>query len=85
MQSSVVLRVEDIALLKRLANKRLTCLTYFHRFLTAGVDAHNAVVASYALVRLKYENIPPSTVQRQSLQVCWDTLMKINFMVRSSA
>ncbi|MEL6137438.1 MAG: hypothetical protein AAFR42_08525 [Cyanobacteria bacterium J06628_6] len=65
----------DLALLDHLSKTRQTTQRFFHKLLMVGVDAYHATVVSQALARFVCEQVPPNSLQRQSVLFCWDAVV----------
>ncbi|MEO0540261.1 MAG: hypothetical protein AAFZ80_05265 [Cyanobacteria bacterium P01_A01_bin.105] len=68
-------QVQDLFLLEHLSQTRQTTQHFFYKLLQVGVDAYHATVVSQALARFICEEVPPNSLQRQSVLFCWDAVM----------
>jgi len=72
---SAVTQFQDLFLLEHLSKTRQTTQRFFNKLLQVGVDAYHATVVSQALARFICEEVPPNSLQRQSVLFCWDAVV----------
>ena len=66
---------QDLLLLEHLSQTRQTTQQFFYELVRVGVDAYHATVVSQALARFICEQVPPNSLQRQSVLFCWDAVV----------